>query len=182
MFKNKKLLFMLFTLACFISMGICIIVDMATSNDMTWSKIVLISILFGWFVISPVFFQKHQLILSLTVISVLTLPFLYFLEKVTPITNWFFQLGVPLYMIGIALMWILYLLFRFVKISLWYKSAISVLLVAVIASPIINQIVDNYIGYKSVFPNDLINVFTGITLSAVLAVVGYMKVEIKNRQ
>ena len=85
MFKNKKLLFMLFTLACFISMGICIIVDMATSNDMTWSKIVLISLLFGWFVISPVFFPKHQLILSLTVISVLTLPFLYFLEKVTPI-------------------------------------------------------------------------------------------------
>ena len=85
-------------------------------------------------------------------------------------------------MIGIALMWILYLLFRFEKISLWYKSAISVLLVAVIASPIINQIVDNYIGYKSIFPNDLINVFTGITLSAVLAVVGYMKVEIKNRQ
>ena len=55
------------------------------------------------------------------------------------------------------------------------------LLVAIIASPIINQIVDNYTGYKAVFSSNLISVFTGITLSAVLAVVRYMKVEIKSR-
>jgi len=175
MLINKKLIFMLFTLACFIAMGVCLIVDMAITKQITWSAYPLISIPFGWIAVSPLFIKKYGKILCPCALTLLILPYLYFLEKITPVSDWFFTLGLPSAVIGIVVGWIIYFLFRFIRINIWYKVAISVFLAGVVASPIINHFVNAYTQTEPSFLNDFINVFSCIIVSAILGILGYRK-------
>ena len=175
MIKDRKLLFMIFTIACFIAVGVCYIVDNAINKQVTWSAYPLLSILFGWLSISPVFIKKHGIISSLCASTLLVIPYIYFIEKITPVNNWFIPLGLPSAITGIITIWVIYLLFRFLKISIWYKEAISILLAGVIASPIINYYVDAFLNEKTSSLNLFINIFSCAVTSAVLGIIGYIK-------
>jgi hypothetical protein len=175
MSNTKKIAFMIFTLACFIAAGVCLIVDMAITRSITWSGISIASIALGWFVILPLFLNKWQITLSLTTISILIFPFLWYIAEVTSPVSWFFGLGIPVTIISVALMWVIYLMFRFLKTHVLYKSAIIVFLSAVIVSPIINHLVASYTAETITLLSDIINIFSGITATAVLAIAGYMK-------
>jgi len=185
MLKNKKLIFMLFTLACFVAMGVCLIVDMAITKQITWSAYPLISIPFGWVAVSPLLIKKYGKILCPCVLTLSVLPYLYFLEKVTPVSDWFFPLGLPSAVTGIVVGWVIYFLFRFIRISIWYKASICVFIAGVIASPITNHFVNAYTQTEPSFLNNFINVFSCIVASAILGIFGYRttkaKTESKNQ-
>ena len=142
MSHTKKILFMLFTLMCFIAVGTCLIVDFAITRTVTWSGISIASIVLGWCITFPLLLDKFQIPLALTTLSVLVFPYLWYMAKVTSVNSWFVKIGVPIGIIGVVLMWVIYLLYRFVKIHVLYKSAIAVLLSTVIASPMTNHIVN----------------------------------------
>ena len=182
MLKSKKVLSMLFALMCSIAIGVCLIVDMSIAGAVTWSGIAIVSIVFGWCVSFPLLLNKNHIYLSLTAISVLTLPFLWYLAKETTTVSWFPKLGVPLGIIGLVLIWLIYLLFRFIKIHILYKMAVSIFLITVIASPIIHQIAANYTLEKTALPNDVINAFTGIIVSAILTIWAYTKRGVVNNE
>lgn len=175
MFKNKKITFMLFTLVCFIAMGVCLIVDMAITQQITWSAYPLLSIPFGWIAITPLFIKKYGKFLCPCVLTLSVLPYLYFIEKITPVSDWFFSLGLPLAVTGIVIGWIIYFLFLFLKISTWYKAAISVFLAGVVATPITNHFVNAYAQIEPSFLNDFINIFSCVIVSAILGILGYIK-------
>lgn len=171
--KIKKLIFMLFTLSCFVAMGVCLIVDMAITKEITWSAYLLISIPFGWVAISSLFIKKIGRILCLCILTLSVLPYLYLIEKITPVSDWFFPLGLPVAATGIIFGWSVYFLFRFIRINIWYKSAISIFLAGVIASPVINRFVNVYTQTEPSFLNNFINIFSCIIVSAVLGILGY---------
>lgn len=181
MFKNKKLIFMIFTLACFIAMGVCLIVDLAITRQITWAAYPLLSIPFGWMIVSPLCVKKHGIVLSPCVLTLVVLPYLYFIEKITPVSGWFFPLGLPSAVVGIVAGWVIYFLFRFIKINLWYKAAISFFLLGAVATPIINHFVDAFTEESS-FLSNIINVFSCVIASAILGIIGYRKNEAKKTE
>jgi len=178
MFKNKNLwfmLFMLFALVCFVAIGTCLIVDVAVTGTMTWSGLTVASILFVWCVALPFFFSKRQVAWSLSIFTVLVLPFLWYLGEETVSVSWFMKLGLPLGIMSVGLAWLMYALFRFVKIHMLYRAAVTVLLVTVVANPIIHHLVGEFTGEKAALLISIINIFSGVVAAAVLGIVGYCK-------
>jgi len=176
-FIDIKIIFMIFTLLCFLAVGICVIVNYAINGQLTWAGYPIISVSFGWFIILPLFFRKY--VIALCVLTVTVHPFLYLLDKITPDPDWFCKLGFPIAIVGIVSFWVIYLLFRFIKINVWYKVAISFFLVGVIASPIITHFVDQFSKTEMLVFNFIINIFSCLIVSAIFWILGYMRNKMK---
>ena len=175
MSSTKKILFMIFTLMCFIAVGICLIVDFAITRTVTWSGISIASIALGWCITCPLLLHKFQIPLSLATLSVLIFPYLWYMARETSVDSWFVKIGVPIGIIGVVFMWIIYLLFRFIKIRILYKSAVAVFLSTVIASPVVNHIIASHFENNMLIFQDIVNIFAGITVTALLAIWGYTR-------
>jgi len=166
---------MLFSLACFITAGVCLIVDSAINRQVSWSIFPLMSIAFGFLVLSPLLLKKHGLLISMGAASLLAAPYLYLMNLITPGGDWFRPVGLPCAVIGIIALWVFYCLFRFVKINLWYQLAIDFFLSLVIVSPAIDYFISRYLNAPTDWLSLIIHVFAGITASILFAVMGYAK-------
>jgi hypothetical protein len=175
--KNKTLILMLFTLACFVAAGACLIVDMATNQQITWAFCPFLSIAFGWAVLSPLSLKKHGLLLSLGAVTLLILPYLYLLGKITTTMDWFVPVGLPSAIAGIIALWVLFLLFRFAKMNIWGKLAISIFISGVVISPVVNYFVDMHMGQNPFSWDIFLTIMVAVIVSAVLGILGYMKLK-----
>ena len=173
--KNRKIIFFCFSLACFIAAGVCIIVNIAIERQITWAAYPLISIPLGWAVLSPILIKKRGIALSLCSLTLICLPYLYFLSGITPATDWFMPLGLPSAAAGIVSAWVLFVLFRFVRISGWYKAAISTFWFGAIIDPIIDYFLDIYLGSDPFLWERILSAFACIVATAVLGIIGYGK-------
>jgi len=176
-FIDSKIIFMLFTLLCFLAVGVCVIVNYAINEQITWAAYSIISVPLGWLIITPLLFKKYTI--ALCVLTVMINPFLYFMDKITPVPDWFCELGLPSAIAGIVFFWIVYLLFRFVKISIWYKFALAFFLGGAI-TPIINHFADRFSKTEMSALNLFINIFSCLFVSALFWIIGYMKNKIKS--
>jgi transcriptional regulator with XRE-family HTH domain len=157
-YRDNKVLFYLFSIICIIAIGVCIFVNLALNNLISWAMYPIVSVSFVWIVSIPVFFHKY--IFSLCTATVLVFPLLYFIDSITPVRSWFIPLGVPSAIIGLTIVWLSYLLFRFVKIDLYYRLAISPCTTGIIATLLINGYVDKFTNTTSSYLNTVINVFS----------------------
>jgi len=170
--KMRKLIFMSFSLLCFIAVGVCLIVNTAIDRQITWAAYPLISIPFGWAIISLLLVKKYGTALLLCSLTLLSLPYLYFLSKITPVTDWFLPLGVPSAAAGIITCWILFFLFRYIKINIWYKAAFSIFWLGAVVAPVINYFADIYVGDAPFQWYRLLSVFVSIIAAAVVGMLG----------
>ena len=175
---DRKIIFLAFSVFCLIAIGTCIVVNYAIDQRITWAAYPILSVLVGWLIIIPSVFRKY--IGSLCVLTVSVIPFLYFLERITPVHDWFYPVGLPAAIVGIVYVWAIYLLFRYIKISLWYKLAISVFLSGVIDNLIINYFVDAFVNTKTTQLAYFISIFSYVLVSALFLVLGYTKNKMKN--
>lgn len=77
MLQVKKWGLYIFTSMCLIAILVCVICDYVTTNTLTWSLIVLLSLIAGWLVFVPFFKARSKVIRkTLIVISIITIPFL----------------------------------------------------------------------------------------------------------
>jgi hypothetical protein len=197
--KNNKLVFMIFTLACFVAVGVCLIVDMASNQQITWAVLPLLSIAFGWAVLSPLLLEKHGIViisntdaittralspssvkkhgvlLSLGAVTLLILPYLYLLNRITTTIDWFVPIGLPSAIAGIIALWVLFSLFRFAKMNIWGKLAISTFLLGAVISPVVNYFVDKHTGQNPFSWDIFLTIMVTVAASAVLGISGYMK-------
>ena len=179
-FKNNKLLFMLFSFICFLAIGTCVIVDFSINRRITFALYPILAVSFGWLVISPVFFRKHAI--AVFVLTTSVFPFLYLMNEITPEPDWFVGLGLPTAITGVILFWFILLLSRFIKLSAWFKASIALLVSGLIADPIIDNIVNRFLGAQPSILNRVINIFSYTAASALLAIVGYTRWAAKKRQ
>jgi len=145
MYKHSKPILVSFSVACLIAVFTCLIVNFAIDRQITWAAYALLAVPFGWGVLSPLAIKKFGPPLSLLSLTLLTLPFLYVLDRITPVDSWFAPLGIPSAAAGLVAAWVFYLLFRFVKINNWYKSAITVFIAGVVVNPVVNYYVDRFV-------------------------------------
>lgn len=172
---NRRLFFRIFTISCLVAIVVCVIVNGIIDNQITWSAYTIMSIPFGWLIISPLLIRKYGIPLSLCSIMLFVSPYLFLLEKITPVENWFIPVGLPSAVVGIITMWVFYVLFRFLRISLWYKSAIAVFLLGAAVSPVINHYVNMFLNETPTFFIRFINIFPLIVLSVLLWITGYRR-------
>ena len=177
-FIDSKIIFMLFTLSCFLAVGVCVIVNYAINGQITWAAYPIISVPSGWLIITPLLFRKYTI--ALCVLTVIINPFLYFMDKITPAPDWFCKLGLPSAIAGIVFFWVNYLLFRFIKISIWYKFAVSFFLGGTIVNPIINYFADRFSETEMSALNLFINIFSCLFVSALFWITGYIRNKIKS--
>ena len=176
-FIDCKIIFMLFTLMCFLAAGICVIVNYAIEGRLTWAAYPIISLVPGWLIITPLIFRKYTL--SLCVLTAVAAPFLYLMNIITPEPDWFYGLGLPVTAVSAVFLWVIYLLFRFVKISVWYKAAISCLLGGVVVNPLINYLTDSFLKMEISVLELSINLFSYLAASVVFWIAGYMRKKAK---
>lgn len=160
---------------CLIAIGACVIVNIAIDQKFTWSIYSVLSILLGWLVISPLAVKKYGVPLAFCSLTLFISPFLYFLEKVTPVDNWFSPLGLPAAITGIITIWLLYFLFRLIRINLWYKFAVAVLLAGAIAGSVINHYADLYLNTAPSFFKYFMNILLCVILAVLFGFFGYKK-------
>ena len=169
---NRKAYFLFFTLLCFIAVGVCIIVDYAINQSITWAAYPIISIPIGWLLFIPFIYRKYAFVLC--VLTLATIPLLYFLDRITPAPDWFYGLGIPLALMGIALIWVLYLLYHFIKINVWYKAALTVFLAGVV-NVVTDYFVDGFSGTEQPLYITLIEALVCIAISSLIGLTGYMR-------
>ena len=172
--KNKKLIFMVYTLSCFIAAGVCLIVDIAINRQITWAAYPLLSIAFGWTLLSSLLVKKHKIVSLLCALTLLILPYLYLLSKITPVTDWFLPIGLPSAIAGIIAMWILLPIYLFTKINILNKSAISVFLIGAV-NVAVDYFTDTALGINPFGWERWLSIFGCIIAAAVLAILGYIK-------
>ena len=171
MSNTRRTLFLAFSLACLVSIGACVVMNIAREQQITWSAQCVLAILFGWLALSPAFAKKYGLTLSLIAFSLFVGPFLFFLEKVTKVGGWFSPLGLPLAITVVASIWVVYSIFSLPWFNLWFKFSAAVLVVGAIAGTIVRHYVNAYFGTESGF----LHVFVGIASCVVVSVfLGYM--------
>ena len=170
---NSKFVFLIFTMSCFIAIGTCVIVDYALNRRITWAAYPILSVSAGWLIFAPTIYKKY--IASLCIFSVVSIPFLFMLEKLTPVHGWFFALGLPVAIVGILSIWATFLLFRFTGFIMWYKIAISVFMHGVIVNLVISHIVDSFLVDETSLLENLISTFSCVFVSALFLIFGYMK-------
>ena len=176
MWKNRKLYFMMLSLACFIAMGVCVIVNTAVSGTITWAMYPLTAIPFGWALSSLLLIRRWGILLSLTALTVCVFPFLYVTDKISPASGWFWPMGGPVTIAGLAALWVIFLLFRFTRMRIWYKGALAVFLMTAVVSPVINYHIACYVGTLGEEWLDIfINIFAGTAAAATLGIVGYAR-------
>ena len=173
MSKNQKLILQLFSVACLIAIIACVIVNIAIDRKITWSLYPIVSVPFGWLVFSPLIIKKHGVVFSICSLMLFILPFLYLLDKITPVESWFFPLGIPSATVGMITIWVVFLLFRFVNIILSYKCAISIFFIGVFACPVINHYVDRFLDTGPRLFNNIINILSCVVIAVVIFVLGY---------
>lgn len=170
---NRKTIYMLFSMMCVIAVGVCVIVDVALNNNITWAWYPIISVVCGWLIATPGFFKKYAL--SLLTATMAVNPFLYLLNLITPVKDWYFKLGLPAALTGIAFAWIIYLMIRFLKINIWYKAAISVFLGGVAVSPVIDYFVNRFLQQEMSLLSLVTNIFSCVVTSAAFFIAGHIK-------
>jgi hypothetical protein len=184
--KAGKIGFLLFTLACIIGIGTCLIVDFALNRAVTWSWYPLLSVPFGWIVLSPAMLsRKHKLVLSMLTFSVAVLPYLYYLAKLTPGEDWFPGLGLPIAVPFVAALWIMAVIMRF-KFSGWFKAAIAMFLFGVLADACAEYFVSQFTGASLFTLDNIISFFSSCAATVLLVIIGVgrrqkAKAELANR-
>ncbi|MCL2814680.1 MAG: DUF6320 domain-containing protein [Oscillospiraceae bacterium] len=175
MISNKKLIFMVYSLSCVAAAVVCLIVNLATDQKITWAAYPLLSIAFGWALFLPLLAKKHKIILLLSALTLLTLPYLLLLSRITSVTGWFIPVGLPSAVIGIIAAWILVPLYLYTKMNILYKAAISLFVIGFIANTVINYYVDIYTGADPFMWSRFLSTFSCLIGSAVFGILGYTK-------
>ena len=149
------------------------IVDYAINDSITWGMYPILSVTFGWLISLPIFYKKYML--SLGFVTVLVGPFLFLLDKVTPVISWFLPVGVPASIVGIVILWITYILYRYIKINLFYKLSISPCLTGIASNFVISHYVDIFLNTKTSLFDTIVNVFSFALAAIILCSIGYTR-------
>ncbi len=170
-------------LILFIAIFTCMIVDLAINWQFTWSRIVIVSCIFGGCLLIPPFLnKKHGLLYSLCFLSVLIFPFLGIVYRLTASSlitpNVLWKMEFPIALIWIVFLWLVYLLITKVRISPWLKASIISLL-CIPADLLTNSLVDRMFDQRGISAyhvmENIITVFIFIIITVICFIFGMLR-------
>lgn len=161
--SKNRIIAILFSVACFIGIVVCLTCDIAISGHLTWSLIPLSSIAFAWVISFPgIILGKKGIIVSFISLSVFTIPYLYLLSLLVKVHT-VFSIGTAMAVPALLFLWLVSAIFvRMGKTRQFMALGIS-LLAAVPLVFIINLILSKMIA------EPILDVWDGLTVFLLLA-------------
>jgi hypothetical protein len=157
----------------------CVIVDFAVNGKLVWAGYPVVSILFAWVLTLPlVMAAKNKIAWTLLVLTVSLPPYLLAMDGLTPGAPWFAALGLPIAVCAVAVIWIDYVVLRFMKLNSWYKAAASVFLYGIVLSNAVNILAERFTsGLIIIFTlSNVINNVATIAVVVLLMIIGSGKI------
>lgn len=110
-----------------------VIVDLAINKKITWSIIVIASVVFTVCISALLIWGgKNRIIKALACLSVLVLPLLYVISTYSRLystgQDWFLKYAVPIALIWIVFLWLGVFMFKVCKCSFWVMLGIEMIL------------------------------------------------------
>ena len=160
----------IYTIAMVIGILVCCICDIAISGTLTWSLIVLSSILVTWIASFPVILLgKKGVFVAMTAISILIVPFMYLLSILIKV-NEVFSIGTIMSIISLVFLWIVYVLYYRLKERKLLATGITFLF-AIPFTILINSTLSKMIGEPVIDIWDILSVFI-LLIVAVAFIIG----------
>lgn len=166
----KHHLWTAFSVLALTAVGICLICDSFTSDQLSWSLIAAVSIVAAWAVMLPVLTAKSKIIFK-TLLAVCLVPFPLLFALAALLKNAIlFPLGACITFVCIPAVWLLYWIFRKLRGRLWCAFGFSFLVLLPVPAAILKCIV-YFLPQASVeFRSTLFH--SGITVLLALACFG----------
>lgn len=141
--KDVRVIYAIITSAILLlGIIVCTICNFAINGKLTWALFPITSIIFVWSIIEPtVIWSKKGIHISLILLSLLIIPFLFALERIIGIAGLILPIGIRVSAIALIYFWEIYLLFcksnlpgyiaaafaviSGLPISLWINSVVS---------------------------------------------------------
>ena len=180
MLQIKKWELYVLSSMCLIAIMVCVICDYAMTKNLTWSLIVVLSLLAGWLVFVPFFSAGSKGIKqSLIVISIITLPFLSGLSAVLKLPL-ILSMGSSLAVLSIAAAWGIYGVFVKCQKRIFLALALSLLIVIPLACGI-THITAHFVESISIdFVSDLFHIITTLALSGICLTIDFVRLHREN--
>ena len=168
--RGKRIILVIVSAAALIAGCVCLICYYFTSDRLSWSLIAAVSIIAAWLMILPSLISRTKIVLkTLVVVSAIPIPLLAILSLLLN-KSVIFTLCICITLIAIAIIWIIYGIFRKCKKNLW--RAFGFALLVLIPVPIaITHISACFLPQAQFdFMSDIFN--SGITLALSLVCFG----------
>jgi len=152
------------TLAVFLLLGmlICAIVDIAISGTLSWSLIPISAcVLVGLVFIPVIKYGALGITVSLIMLSVLIVPFLFILSLFVDSNELLLPIGIRMSIVSIICLWSVFAIFKIMKARKLIAAAISLLL-TIPVSLIINFILSGFIDQP------LLDIWDVLTFSIII--------------
>ena len=160
----------IYTIAMVIGILVCCICDIAISGTLTWSLIVLSSVLVTWIASFPVILLgKKGVLVSMIAISILIVPFVYILSILIKV-NEVFSMGTIMSIISLVFLWIIYVLYYRLKERKLLATGIAFLF-AIPFTFLINSTLSKMIGEPVIDVWDILSVFI-LLIVAIAFIIG----------
>ena len=165
---------------CLIAIMVCVICDYAMAKTLTWSLIVVLSLLAGWLVFLPFFSAGSKgMKEALLVISIITLPFLAGFSAVLKLPL-ILSMGSSIAGLSIAAAWGIYGVFVKCQKRIFLALALS-LLIAIPLACGITHIAAYFIESISVdFVSDLFHIITTLAFSGICLTIDFVRLHREN--
>jgi transcriptional regulator with XRE-family HTH domain len=156
--NKNTIILTIYTITMVIGILVCCICDIAISGTLTWSLIVLSSVLVTWIASFPfILLGKKGVLVALIAVSILIIPFMYILSILIKV-NEVFRIGAIMSIIAIVFLWIIYILYYRLRERKLLATGITFLF----AIPFIlltNSILSKMIGEPVIDIWDILSVF-----------------------
>lgn len=171
--KVSKVLFVVFSVLCIVGVMAAVIADLAINKGMSWSLYVIAAVPFGWIILSPVMLaKKGKTLWFIFMLTVAIFPFMYVLDKLTPVKGWFTVLAVPVGAAVILAVWLSFLVVKFLKIRKWYLSAFLLFVWGVAANFTIQYFVRDFVDHNFFTFDMIMNIAANMGCVILLIVLG----------
>ena len=164
----------IYTIAMVIGIMVCCICDIAISGTLTWSLIVLSSVLVTWIASFPVILLgKKGALVAMIAISILIVPFMYILS-INLKVNEVFRIGAIMSIISLVFLWIIYMMYRRLKERKLLATGIAFLF-AIPFIFLINSTLSKMIGAPVIDIWDMLAVFILFILAVAFIIGDYAR-------
>lgn len=144
--NNRLVLTMVISAISLLAIIVCIICNYAIERNLSWALFPVSSIIFVLLVTMPlILWVKKRTIMSLIMLSVLIVPFLFVLEKIIGIEGLLMPIGMRVSAIAVIYLWLIFFLFSNSKVYTYVSTAI-VLFAGLPVTWGINTVVSKFTG------------------------------------
>ena len=176
--NKNTLISTIYTIAMGIGILVCCICDIAISGTLTWSLIVLSSVLVTWIASFPVIFPvillgKRGVLVAMIAISISIVPFMYILSILIKV-NEVFSIGAVMSIISLVFLWIIYITYHRLKGRKLLATGITLLL-AIPFTILINSTLSKMIGEPVIDIWDILSVFILFILAVAFIIGDYAR-------